>query len=132
MRQSETAGILLVDAAAEDRRRLKTALETCGWRVWDAADGAEAVRVYADRRDEIGAVVVDLQLPGLQGARLLAELGGLDPALVRLATATGVSGSTAAAFRRLSPTPLFTKPVPVRELDQLLRASMPVAAGSWR
>jgi CheY-like chemotaxis protein len=124
MSPSSPCGILLVDPVAGDRRQLKQALETRGWSVWDVADGAAALRVYADRGAEIGAVVVDFQLPGFQGARVLAELGDLAPSLVRLAMTAEVPGYTTAAFRQISPTPLLTKPVRVGELDRLLRESI--------
>ena len=117
-----TMGVLLVDPDAAERVRLKRGLEAFGWRVWDAADGPSAVRTYADRRDEIRVAVVDLQLPGLQGSRVLAELGHLDPALPRCAMSADVTPSAAAAFRRLSETPLFPKPVRVDQLDAALRA----------
>ncbi len=117
-------GILIVDPAPAELRHLKLLLESYGWRVWAAADAANALRVFADQRTEIGAVVVDLQLPGLQGARVLAELGNLSPSLVRLAMSADLPAYAITAFRRLSATPLFEKPVRVREMDLLLRESM--------
>src|SRR4051812_44293276 len=117
-----TMGVLLVDPDPAERGRLKRALEAFGGSVWDAADGPTAVRTYADRRDEIGAAVVDLQLPGLQGSRVLAELGHLAPSLPRCAMSAEVTPYAAAAFRRLSATPLFPKPVRAEQLDAALRA----------
>lgn len=121
MSETGKGGLLLVDPDPGERGRLAGELEASGWRVWVAADAGTAVRVYAERADEIRAVVVDLQLPGLQGARILIELGGLAPGLTRVAIAAGVSPRTAAAFHRLSPTPLFAKPVRARDLDTVLR-----------
>lgn len=114
-------GVLLVDPDPRERVRLARELEACGWCVWPAADAPSAVRTYAERRDEIRAAVVDLQLPGLQGSRVLAELGTLDPDLARCAMAAGLSPYTAAAFRGLSETPLFSKPVRAADLDATLR-----------
>jgi CheY-like chemotaxis protein len=119
-------GVLLVDPDAHERFRIKSGLEAFGWCVWDAADGATAVRTYADRRDEIRVALIDLQLPGLQGSRVLAELGQLDPSLPRCAMSADVAPYAAAAFRRLSNTPLFPKPVRLEQLDAALRA---LAAG---
>src|SRR5947207_3072959 len=93
-------GVLLVDPDPGERFRIKSGLEAFGWHVWDAPDGPTAVRTYADRRDAIRVVVVDLQLPGLQGSRVLAELGQLDPALPRCAMSADVPPYAAAAFRR--------------------------------
>jgi DNA-binding NtrC family response regulator len=121
MDATEATGVLIVDPDPRERGRLAAALEARGWRVWAAADGPSAVRAYRERSAEIRAALVDLQLPGLEWSRVLAELGRLDPHLLRCATAAGVSPSAAAAFRRLSDTPLFPKPVRVERLDAALR-----------
>lgn len=115
-------GVLLVDPDPGERFRIKNGLEAFGWCVWDVPDAPTAVRTYADRRDAIRVAVVDLQLPGLQGSRVLAELGQLDPSLPRCAMSAEVPPYAAAAFRRLSNTPLFPKPVRVEQLDAVLRA----------
>lgn len=121
MTAASPMGVLLVDPDPGERSRVKCGLEAFGWCVWDAPDAPTAVRTYADRRDAIRVAVVDLQLPGLQGSRVLAELGELDPSLPRCAMAADVTPYAAAAFRRLSSTPLFPKPVRVDQLDAALR-----------
>lgn len=121
MATTATMGVLLVDPDPDERSRLKWELEACGWCVWVAPDGPTAVRVYAERREEIQAAIVDLQLPGLQGSRVLTELGHLAPSLPRFAMSAELAPYTAAAFRRLSQTPLFAKPVRGAQLDATLR-----------
>jgi CheY-like chemotaxis protein len=114
-------GVLIVDPDGGERSRLRRELEACGWAVWEAPDAPAAVTTYAERRTEIGAAVVDLQLPGLQGSRVLTELGRLCPALPRCAMSAALAPSAAAAFRRLSDTPLVPKPVSGPQLDAVLR-----------
>jgi DNA-binding response OmpR family regulator len=118
-----TIGVLVVDADPRERGRLQRELEARGWRVWVAADADAAARVYAERRDEVRAAVVDLQLPGLQGGRVLAELEHQTPAVACVAMSAGLAPYAAAAFRRITPTPLFAKPVSTSELDAVLRHS---------
>jgi DNA-binding response OmpR family regulator len=125
-------GVLLVDPDPGERFRLKTGLEAFGWCVWDAADGPTAVRTYADRRGAIRVAVVDLQLPGFEGSRVLAELSQLDPSLACCAMSAGVPPYAAAAFRRLSATPLFPKPVRIDHLDAALRELSARPAGGRR
>lgn len=122
MSESDPAGVLLVDPDVRERGRLKRELEAFGWHVWEAADEATAVRVYSESRAEIRAAVVDLQLPGFQGGRVLTELAEMSPSLTRLAMSADLSPYTAAAFKRLSRTPLFAKPVRAREMDAALRS----------
>ncbi len=128
MHDSEVTGILLVDPDAQERGRLKRELEACGWQVWVAADAPTAIRVYAERQHDIRAAVVDLQLPGLQGSRVLAGLAEISPSLARFAMSAELAPYTAAAFRRMSHTPLLAKPVRIQELDSALRELEAVTA----
>jgi CheY-like chemotaxis protein len=121
MAERATKAVLLVDPDPRERDRLARELEACGWHVWAAPDAPSAVRTWAERRDEIAAAVVDLQLPGLQGSRVLAELGELAPGLPRFAMSADLSAYAAAAFRQLSDTPLFAKPVRGAALAAALR-----------
>ena len=109
-------GLLLVEPDPQARDALARGMECHGWRVWAAADGAAAVETYRQHGDRIDVALVDLQLPGLQGARVLAELDQLNPDLARCAMSADVTPYTACAFRRLSDTPLFTKPLNVPAL----------------
>src|SRR4051794_21949622 len=97
-----TIGVLVVDPDHGERGRLQRELEARGWRVWVAADAASAVRVYAEQRDDVHAAIVDLQLPGLQGGRVLAELEQLTPEMPRFAMSADLTPYTAAAFRRMT------------------------------
>jgi CheY-like chemotaxis protein len=109
-------GLLIVEPDPQVRDALARGMETRGWNVWAVADGTAAIETYQRYRDRIDVALVDLQLPGLEGARVLAELDQLNPALTRCAMSADVTPYTACAFRRLSDTPLFTKPLNVPAL----------------
>lgn len=108
-------GLLVVEPDPKAREALARGLRSHGWQVW-ATDGPAAVETYVRHRDRIDVALVDLQLPGLEGARLLAELDRIAPALHRCAMSSDVTPYTASAFRRLSDTPLFSKPLNVPAL----------------
>lgn len=122
-------GLLLVDPDPVVRTRLVPELEREGWHVWAVADGAAALETYRAHPDRIDAALVDLQLPGLQGGRVLAELGQLNPVLTRCAMSAGLTAYTASAFRRMSGTPLFTKPLDARALSRALYEMVSQPAG---
>jgi DNA-binding response OmpR family regulator len=109
-------GILIVDPDPQSRAQLAAGLEKQGWAVWTTPDGAAAFDIYELYRERIDVVLVDLQLPGLQGGHVLTELAAQNPDLVRCAMLAAVSPYAASAFRRMSDTPLFTKPVVTRAL----------------
>jgi len=131
MHRTDWTGVLIVDPDPRERDRLAREVEACGWWAVTAPDAAAAVEACAERRHELGAAVVDLQLPVLQGSHVLAELGRLAPGLARFAMAAGLPPYTVAAFRRLSDTPLLSKPVRGAELVAAVReaaAGRPLAA----
>ncbi len=125
--RSRLPGLLIVDPDPQARAALACGMEGRGWHVWAAADGAAAVEAYQQYHDRIDAALVDLQLPGLEGGRVLAELGQLDPDLTRCAMSADMTPYTASAFRRLSETPLFAKPINLPALAFALYEMMAAA-----
>ena len=109
-------GLLVVDPDSRGSADLAREIKKLGWQVWVAEDSAAAIEIYQELRHRIDIVLVDLQLPGLQGGSLLAQLAELNPALIRCAMSGEISPYAAAAFRKMSDTPLFTKPLAVRAL----------------
>ena len=85
-------GVLVVEDHGDIRRMLGFALPRLGLPVWLAAGGREAVRLYREYRPEIGVVLLDVHMPGMDGPQTLAALRELDPA-VRVVFMTGYSGS---------------------------------------
>ena len=110
-------GLLLVDPDAPERRRLARGLEAHGWNVWAVPDIAAARCIIAEQAGLIQAAIVDLQLPGFQGRRLLDELERLDPSPVCVAMSRRPSVPAVEAFGRLSRSPLLVKPVGPDEVD---------------
>jgi two-component system cell cycle sensor histidine kinase/response regulator CckA len=66
--------VLLVDDEATVRDIGARMLEDAGLTVVTAADGPEAVDVYAGRAEEIGCVVLDLTMPRMSGEETLRAL----------------------------------------------------------
>jgi type II secretory ATPase GspE/PulE/Tfp pilus assembly ATPase PilB-like protein/CheY-like chemotaxis protein len=67
--------ILFVDDDAMLRHLAANILETSGYRVRQARDGAEALAVIASG-DDISLVITDLQMPGIDGTELVHRLRG--------------------------------------------------------
>jgi two-component system chemotaxis response regulator CheY len=83
------ARILVVDDSTVSRSNLRRILETGGHTVvGEAADGAEAVALYASLRPEI--VTMDITMPKLNGLDSLRMIVGSDPeAKVMMISALG-------------------------------------------
>ena len=85
MERARLAGrpaVLVVDDEEAVRKVLEIALRLSGLEVRLAASGEEAVELCRRDGGSIGVVVLDVQLPGLDGPQTLAALRGLDPDLV--------------------------------------------------
>jgi DNA-binding response OmpR family regulator len=71
--------ILVVDDEAMLLRLATRVLERAGYRVLTAADGAEALERFGPAGEGIDLVLLDLTLPRLPGAQVLARMGALRP-----------------------------------------------------
>jgi CheY-like chemotaxis protein len=74
-------GVLVVDDEPLVRRLLNLSLTRLGYTVWEAASGEEALRLYREHQDQIGVVLLDVRMPGLDGPQTLARLRVEDPEL---------------------------------------------------
>lgn len=73
--------ILVVDDDAGIRKMLRNYLQQRGFRVWTAGDGEEALDICCQRGDEVEAVLLDVQLPRLDGPATLDGIHAFDPLL---------------------------------------------------
>lgn len=71
--------ILVVDDEAAVQQITKQTLETFGYRVLLAADGAEAVTLYSSRRDEVALVLTDMMMPVMDGPATIQVLMRMNP-----------------------------------------------------
>jgi DNA-binding response OmpR family regulator len=88
---SRARTILIADDDAALRELLRTALEAAGYRVVEAADGVEALKLAAHERPDL--LILDISMPRLDGWAVLRQLesqpatAGL-PVIVLTAVAT--------------------------------------------
>jgi CheY-like chemotaxis protein len=64
--------VLVVDDEASVRSLIVNSLRDHGYRILEAADGVEALRIAKDKRPD--AVVLDIELPALDGTTVLQAL----------------------------------------------------------
>jgi nitrogen-specific signal transduction histidine kinase/CheY-like chemotaxis protein len=65
-------------------------LEHFGYRVLTANDGAEAVAIYAEKRNEIAVVLTDMMMPIMGGTSLISVLLRINPA-IKIVKSSGLS-----------------------------------------
>ncbi|HEX8852930.1 MAG TPA: ATP-binding protein, partial [Pyrinomonadaceae bacterium] len=84
--------VLVVDDEEAIRQITKGTLETFGYRVLTAADGTEAVALYAERREEIAVVLTDMMMPFMDGAATIRALQRMNPR-VKIIAASGLASN---------------------------------------
>jgi CheY-like chemotaxis protein len=72
-------GVLIADDMGLILTLLKFALERDGFTVWLAVDGDDAVDLYRRNRSGIDLVLLDVQMPGMDGPRTLEALRRINP-----------------------------------------------------
>ena len=71
--------ILLVDDEFIVLHSAKRLLEKKGFRVLTATDGLNAIETLKEHKEEIGVILLDLSMPGMDGEETLGNLIEIDP-----------------------------------------------------
>jgi PAS domain S-box-containing protein len=71
--------ILVVDDQPLVRDIARRILEKAGYLVWEAESGADAIRVFREEYRRVALVIFETAVLGMDGARFLKELAGIDP-----------------------------------------------------
>jgi CheY-like chemotaxis protein len=112
--------ILVVDDEPFVRRFAARVLEEEGFRVSEAADGAEALRLLRDVVPDADAVVSDIVMPRLNGVELLQILSSTHPQLPVLLMSGYASGELQ-GMGIAAPCAILAKPFAPEHLVEELR-----------
>ena len=114
--------ILVVDDEASILVITSQTLQAFGYQVLTATDGAEAVALYAQRRNEIAVVLTDMMMPVMGGEAVIRVLTRINPA-IKIIAASGLCANVNLARVPGSGVEHFlTKPYTAGALLKTLRA----------
>jgi PAS domain S-box-containing protein len=118
--------VLVVDDEEPIRILVQNILERFGYRVLQAADGAEAVRLYTSHRNEIAAVLTDMSMPVMDGPATIAALRGINPEVKVIGSSgldmrDGATGAINDGLRHFMSKP-YTAETVLNMLHEVLRA----------
>ena len=120
--------ILVVDDEAAVREIAKVTLESHGYRVLEAPDGAEAIRLYSENQHEIQLVISDMDMPVMNGSLMIRSLEQMNPE-IRVISASGMisagrphKSTEPNPFRAVLPKP-FTAGELLRTVHRVLTAA---------
>jgi hypothetical protein len=112
--------ILVVDDEESIREITRGTLETFGYTVLTASDGTEALAIYADKKNEIAAVLTDMVMPFMDGQATIRALQRMNPK-VRIIAASGLGAGQRAGEGTLEGVSVFlNKPYTAEKLLKTL------------
>ena len=108
--------ILVVDDEAAIREIIETSLETYNYKTLIASDGIEAVALYAEYREKISVVLMDMIMPDMDGPTTISRLQKINPHVKIIAISGLASSDKLAAARRTGVKTFLSKPYTMKEL----------------
>ena len=121
--------MLLVDDESPIRHVAQRTLERMGYRVLTAADGKEAMSVYAERGHEIDLVLTDMSMPVMDGPTLIAALRSENPA-VRIIASSGLSTAEGIGVDSTGrAVPFLPKPYTADTMLRIVRETLDAPSG---
>ena len=117
--------ILVVDDEAPVRDLIRRTLVEAGYRVSEAANGAEALVALARAEPGVDLVVTDLLMPVMDGASLIHELHRHSPSLPLIAISGNRADRPGAPSPRTAVRAVLAKPFDAAALLHALEAALP-------
>lgn len=113
--------VLVVDDDADIRVNIKDILDDLGHHADTACDGPEALRLAGDQHYDM--VLLDHQMPGMDGTTLHGELQKIQPTIVSVMITAHASSTGAKRALGLGVLRVLCKPVDLNELLHLVDES---------
>lgn len=113
--------ILVVDDEPSIQEITKAALEAYNYKILSAGDGIEAIALYAQHKDKISAVLIDMMLPTLDGFTAIRTLLKINPQVKIVAISGLVSSSKLTAAVGDHVKTFLSTPYTVKELLHTLQ-----------
>ncbi|MBD1821563.1 response regulator [Cyanobacteria bacterium FACHB-DQ100] len=116
--------ILVVDDEGSICEITKTTLETSGYKVLTANDGIEALASYAQHKDKVDVVLMDMMMPNMTGPAAIQILKKMNP-LVKVVAVSGLpSSDNVKEAMHLGASAFLSKPYTAQELLKALHEVM--------
>jgi signal transduction histidine kinase/ActR/RegA family two-component response regulator len=114
--------ILVVEDEPALRELVVNILELCGYRIYQARTGVEAVKVWDKHKEEIDLLLTDMVMPeGMSGRQLAERLQGEDPSLKVIYTSGYSPGMAGKDIALLEGFNFLAKPYPPSRLAHVVR-----------
>ncbi|MFE4107948.1 ATP-binding response regulator [Almyronema epifaneia] len=112
--------VLVVDDELAICEITKATLETYHYQVLTASDGMEAITLFADHKDKIAVVLMDLMMPVMDGLAAITIMNRLKPDVCAIAMSGLTSKEAVARAKALGFQQFLAKPFTTEDLLQML------------
>jgi PAS domain S-box-containing protein len=112
--------ILVVDDETAVQEVTKATLETHGYKTILANDGIEAIALYAEKKDKISAVLLDMMMPSLDSVTIIRTLSKLNSQVQIIAMSGLVTNESVTKMTNEGVKAFLAKPFTAHELLQPL------------
>jgi len=116
--------ILVVDDEESIREITEATLQQFGYKVLTAADGTEALAVFAPRSADIAAVLTDMAMPYMDGVVLIRALKKIYPTVRAIAMSGLKNPEHAAELHELNVTLTLSKPFTAEDLLTVVKETI--------
>ena len=122
-----TESLLVVDDEDALRLMLTTALTRKGYQITPAASGLEAIELIADMAKHFDLAVLDMNMPGANGLKVLKAIRLCRPQLKVLVVSGYVTADVRTSFEALGQRDIMQKPYALADIGQRIRSLLDVA-----
>ncbi|MDJ0618722.1 MAG: PAS domain S-box protein [Calothrix sp. MO_192.B10] len=113
--------ILIVDDESSITDITQASLEAYNYTTMTASDGIEAIAVFAQHKDKIHAVLMDMMMPSLDGLTAIRTMKKINPEVKIIASSGLMSSSKLAEAKAAGIKVFLSKPYTVKELLHTLQ-----------
>jgi len=107
---------------------VRALLESRGYRVIPAPDGATGIALYRQKHGAIDGILTDMMMPGLQGKEVVAGLREINPA-ARIVVMSGVLSESEGMKDEPGRLAFLQKPMTAEQLLKAFRKVLPERSG---
>ncbi|MDQ5986377.1 MAG: Sensor histidine kinase RcsC [Syntrophus sp. SKADARSKE-3] len=116
--------LLLVDDDAMLRNMAAAMIKRLGFKVVEAKDGVEALKIFEQHRNEIRCVLTDLTMPQMNGWETLTALRKLEPGIPVILASGYDAANVMAGDHPEKPQTFLGKPYKIKELSEAIQRAL--------
>ena len=128
MKTETKTKVLIVDDSALARRTLRQILDSMGYAVEEATDGAQALERFFLGAPEL--VILDMVMTGMYGLDVLAKMREMNPNVKILVSTADIQKSTRDQVKAAGAQGLLNKPVNREQLTQAINTIL-AGGNTW-